>query len=497
MQKNKVLVIPFIILIGTSIFFMLFFAYNTSPLFEYFGVDSSMYLVMGKAMAHGETLYSSLFDHKGPIIFIFNMLPQLFIDGTTGVWLTELFLIIISALILYKIADRYIDSTLSLLIPLVYIWITVTLFNGGNYTEEYSNFFCVISLFVFDKWLRDKTLTVSMLYIIGLCFGLVFFLRPNNVAMIISIILFIGIYMYMKSRKKTTQVGKPTFLMLIRSALIFSSLGIMTVTLPIIIYHLCTGTLYDMFYATILHNIKYCQVGAEQYRLIPNGNSQQLICFFIALGINIIAMCTCYSSDEIKIGNFILLSSMVISFAILIGRHPYMYYWTLLAPLTAYSAIFIIKYGIKIKKKSLSVIALTLIFALMCTNSFLGSEITEKKSYITEYKSNSHEMYNLIPNNEKNDCFAYNMPAMFIYEVNLNTPCKYFTMQTWMAKINPDILKYCTDYVKKNNPEWVLSYFNLESDNTNPALSQIIKTSYTQVFKNDCGYLYRKVDNLQ
>ncbi len=300
----------------------------------------------------------------------------------------------------------------------------------------------------------------------------------------------------MKSREKTTHVGKPTFLMLIRSAIIFGSLGILTVTLPIIIYHLCTGTLYDMFYATILHNIKYCAIGHEKFRLIPNGNSAQLLCFFIALGINIVAMCTCYSNDEIKMGNFILLSLPLIAAAILIGRHPFMYYWTLLSPLTAYSAIFIIKHGIKIKKKSLSVIALTLIFALMCTNSFLGTEMSEKKSYITEYKSNAHEMYNIIPDEEKSDCFAYNMPSMFIYEVNLNTPCKYFTMQTWMAKTNPDIANYCTDYVKVNKPKWILSYFQINNTDINPELSEIINTGYTEVFKNDCGYLYMKVDGL-
>ena len=492
---NKIQIISYIILVGASALFMLLFAYNTSPVFKYIGVDSGMYLVMGKAMAHGETLYSGLFDHKGPVIFILNMLPQLLIDGTLGVWLIELSMLIISAVIIYKIATRHIGNTLSLCVTFIYIWITVTLFNGGNYTEEYSNFFCIISLYIFDKWQSEKNLTSKMSYLLGLCFGVVFLTRPNNVALIVSIILFIGIYILIKSRQKTTQVGKSTLLML-RSALFFGFLGFMTVTLPIIIYHLYTGTLYDMFYATFLHNIKYCQVGYEHFRLIPNGNSPQLLCFFIALGINIISMCTCYSSDEIKIGNFILLSSIVIPSAILIGRHPYIYYWTLLAPLTAYSAIFLIKYGIKIKKKPLSIIALTLIFAFMCTNSFLGSDLTKKKNYITEYKRNIHEMYNQIPDDEKNDCFSYNIPAMFIYEVGLNTPCKYFTMQTWMAKINPDIAKYCTEYVKKNNPEWVLSLYNFEQDNTNPELSEIINTSYTQVFNNDSGYLYRKVDSL-
>lgn len=483
MSKNKQSIITYVFLIGSSTLFMLLFAYNTSPLIEYLGVDSGMYLVIGKAMAQGRTLYADLFDHKGPIIFVFNMLPQLFIDGTLGVWLTELCLIIISVIILYKIANYHIEGPQSLCVSLVYIWITVTLFNGGNYTEEYSNFFSVLSLFVFDKWQSSKKLTSPMSYILGLCLAAVFFLRPNNVAFIVSIILFIGIHMMLKSRDA------------IRSALLFGFLGILTVTIPIIIYHLYTGTLYDMFYATVLHNIKYCQVGAERFSLIPNGNRPQLLCLIIALAINTIAMCTCYSKDEIKTGNFILLTSTVIIFAILIGRHPFMYYWTLIAPLSAYAAIILIKYGIKIKKKSLPAIALTLIFALISTNSFLGAEITEKKSYITEYKSNVHEMYDMIPTDERIDSFAYDMPSMFIYEVDLNTPFKYFTMQTWMSKINPDIAKYCNEYVKKNNPKWILSYF--QSADKNPELSEIIKTRYTEVFNNDCGYLYRKAGDLQ
>lgn len=484
MQKNKQSILSYVFIIGASILLMLLFAYNTSPLIEYIGVDSGMYLVIGKAMAHSTTLYSDLFDHKGPIIFIINMLGQLFIDGTFGVWLTELLLIMISSIMIYKMADRHINNTLSIIIPLIYLWITVTLFSGGNYTEEYSNFFCVISLYVFDKWLRDKKLTALMSYLLGLCFTFVFFMRPNNDALIVSIILFIGIYMLKKDRSA------------IRSTLIFGSLGIVTVTLPLMIYHIFTGTLYEMIYATILHNIKYCQVETEIFRLIPSGNSPQLLCFFIAIGINFVAMCTCYSSSDTKMGNFILLSSTVLSVGILIGRRSFMYYWTLLAPLTAYSALFIIKYGIKIKRKSMSVIALTLTFAFMCANSFWGTEIIEKKGFITEYKKNTHEMYDVIPDEEKSNCFAYNMPSMFLYEVNLNTPCKYFTMQTWMSETNPDIEKYCIGYVNENKPKWILSYFDYNTV-TDSELSKMIRTGYTEVFSNDCGYLYRRVEGMQ
>ncbi|WP_352401146.1 hypothetical protein [Anaerotignum sp.] len=484
MQKNRTTAISYIILIVASTLFMLFFAYNTSPFSQYLGVDSGMYLVIGKAMAQGEPLYASLFDHKGPIIFIINMLPQLLMEGTIGIWITELCLITISASILYKIANRNIGHPCSFCAPLVYIWITVTLFNGGNYTEEYSNFFCVISLFVFDKWQRDKTLSPSMIYILGLCLAFVTFLRPNNVALIVSVILFIGLYIIKKSRNS------------IKTVFIFGCLGLLTVTLPIMIYHLSMGTLYDMFYATFLHNINYCKVGIEAFRLIPNGNNQQLLCFFIAFGLIIVAMCICYSSDEINMGNFIILSSTIISLAILISRRPFIYYWTLLAPLSSYSVVFIIKFGMNSKKNSKAVIALLLILPLMFLNSFLGTEVAEKKSYIMEYKRKAHQMYDVIPHDEKKDCFAFNMPSMFIYEVDLYTPCKYFTMQTWMAKTDPDIEKYCTYYVKENKPKWILSYFPINNTNISSELSEIIMAEYTEVFNNNCGFLYRKAEGL-
>ena len=48
--------------------------------------DSTIFLYIGKSMNSGLTLYQSLFDHKGPLLFLINAVG-LRIGGEFGVWL--------------------------------------------------------------------------------------------------------------------------------------------------------------------------------------------------------------------------------------------------------------------------------------------------------------------------------------------------------------------------------------------------------------------------
>lgn len=479
MRRNRS-VIPYALLTGATALVMLVFAYNTSPLFEYIGADSGMYLVIGRAMTRGTKLYSGLFDHKGPLIFVFNMLPQLLIRGTLGVWLAEVSMMAASAGLLYGIARRRVGNILSLCAPLVYLWITASLFNGGNYTEEYSNFFCVIALCVFDRWLDGPRLSRPMAYILGLCLAAVFFFRPNNIAFIVAMILFIGIQMLRKRQK-----GVP-------AALLFGFLGIATVALPLAVWHLCAGTLCDMLYATVLHNLKYCAVGATNFHLLPTGNGAQLTCFFVTLLVILDALCASYSKSENAVGSFLLLSLGLVCAAILVGGRSFMYYWTLLAPLCAYASIFALKNGIAIKKKPVRAAALSLAVTLMLLNCFQGARPVEKRALALENAENASQLYAQIPDGEKDDCFGYNISAIFIYGTDMSTPCRYFTMQSWMSRTNPDIGEYCAEYVRTETPGWILSYFGVGDMGGSGEVMDILREDYTEMFRNDCGCLYRR-----
>lgn len=132
-----------------SIVSMALMAYNTSPFIDRIGEDSGIYLLIGKYLLKGMTLYIDFFDHKGPIIFFINYLPQIFVNGTLGVWIIETICMSISSILLFKISSKLLKNNFSLLISLVYILISVFLMNSGNYSEEYANIFNVLCIYIY------------------------------------------------------------------------------------------------------------------------------------------------------------------------------------------------------------------------------------------------------------------------------------------------------------------------------------------------------------
>lgn len=99
-----------------SIFSMLLLGYNTSPLINRIGEDSGIYLVIGKYLLRGSKLYIDFFDHKGPLIFLINSIPQIFINGGLGVWIIEVIAMIVSAILVYKISYWFTENNISIVI---------------------------------------------------------------------------------------------------------------------------------------------------------------------------------------------------------------------------------------------------------------------------------------------------------------------------------------------------------------------------------------------
>ena len=77
--KNRIPGMLFSLLLAAV--FVLFFGECNTPLGPRVGSDNAMYLTMGTALANGYAPYSDIFDHKGPLLFLLQMLPQLFNGG--------------------------------------------------------------------------------------------------------------------------------------------------------------------------------------------------------------------------------------------------------------------------------------------------------------------------------------------------------------------------------------------------------------------------------
>lgn len=212
------------------------------------GNDSSMFQYFGYAMRRGDTLYTEIFDHKGPIIFIINWLATyLNVGSLSGIWLIELVSIYVFMIYTYKTARIWLDEILSFIpviissLPLA-IWLT-----GGNLTEEYSLPFIAYSLYVFIKYLLKRAdFHKYEIVLTGLDFAIVFLLRPNNAMLWV---VFAGfIFFQLLFQKKFTYLLSFTGLFL---------LGVGILVVPLVVYLGANQALQAAFFQTWTFNISY------------------------------------------------------------------------------------------------------------------------------------------------------------------------------------------------------------------------------------------------
>ena len=80
--------IAIVIIMLLSAGFVYYFSGTTSPVIpDYYGDDSAVFQVVGKAWTNGKIPYIQAFDHKGPFIFFVEALGYLI--GNYGVLLMQ------------------------------------------------------------------------------------------------------------------------------------------------------------------------------------------------------------------------------------------------------------------------------------------------------------------------------------------------------------------------------------------------------------------------
>src|SRR5262245_13112365 len=68
--------------------------------------DVGTYVVIAQTMRHGRELYTNLFDHRPPLIFILYAFAQMLVeDGAQSVFLLSMTAALLTALALYAAAD--------------------------------------------------------------------------------------------------------------------------------------------------------------------------------------------------------------------------------------------------------------------------------------------------------------------------------------------------------------------------------------------------------
>lgn len=174
-----------------SLFFISLFSLSTTPFFYYTSLDSEIFQNIGMAILRGKIPYVDLFDHKGCILFFINAIC-IYINKTWGLWIVQCLYLCINVYLWIQIIKLLcIDKFSRLNVGIVLFFVLQSYFGEGNLSEEWSLFFIGLPVFISVKALSKHTLLSSgQLFIIGLCIGIVVFIRPNNILLIFGYLLF-------------------------------------------------------------------------------------------------------------------------------------------------------------------------------------------------------------------------------------------------------------------------------------------------------------------
>jgi len=166
----------------------------TSPLNMKFTYrDSGVFLYTGWRILNGELPYRDIWDHKPPVIFYINAAGLALTNNSRwGVWLIELVLLFLAAWMGYQLIKKVFGLFPAIFSLLLWLLSLVPLFQGGNFTTEFTLplQFAALCLFYNSDQLEHKDLRF---FLIGLTGAIAFFTKQTAIGIWITIIVYLSI----------------------------------------------------------------------------------------------------------------------------------------------------------------------------------------------------------------------------------------------------------------------------------------------------------------
>ena len=210
------------------------------------GIDSSVFVYVGRTILNGGMPYRDSFDHKGPLIYLIDAFGQL-INKDIGMWIVEVVFIYTIFFFAYKIARMTGCGNIKTMLVVTVTMVTLSYyFEGGNFTEEYACTFIMISLYIFLRYFTEGSVKAAEIVICGAAFAAVCMLRINMAAL--WAVMCIGVLIDCIRKRKGILLAKYLGLFL---------LGAAVVMIPIIIWLVINNSFEPFIKEYIYFNIVY------------------------------------------------------------------------------------------------------------------------------------------------------------------------------------------------------------------------------------------------
>lgn len=516
-QKN-------ILLLLVAVLYLLFFSAFTSPLFpKYLNYDSAIFMMVGKGILAGKELYVDIFDHKGPVLFWLEALGML--GGRAGIFLLQTLFLWIDLMLLDRIMDLFDGGKTSdsgqdelsgsgvagkyqrskcrkkWLVTVMTLALLSYPFANGNLSEEYSLPFIFLSLYLFlcDRIKRERP-TVYYSYVYGLCLGILAFIRLNNAVTVCGIILY-WIIVLLRERK-----GKE----LVRNIGV-GLLGIATVTLPVVLVFAVKGSLYEMFYATFLFNMRYSSHMSFLQRLTNLNTLAHMAILFTPLLAAMLVFFVRLADRKLTAALWLIMALNIVS---LFMGNGYNHYFTITVPLEALMCICMVfpaghaadgtgilkkensEKGRQQRSRRLPEAVVRIGFAgVLAAYCILAARIVilNGKDYyvdagvVREYDTVQNCLAQ-IPEEDRANVLGYNAPAKY-YLMGGLLPCfRYGILQENWSINDADIMAQTVRYIAEGDVRWVIT----EAGCDNREVLRILSERFVPVEENVYCCLYRR-----
>ncbi|MCF0186969.1 MAG: hypothetical protein HUJ98_10840, partial [Bacteroidaceae bacterium] len=212
--------------------------------YEVVSSDIAVFKYVAHIIEEGGMPYRDVFDHKGPLIFLLNVVGDL-ISSYRGIWIVEYAFMLATIIGMYMIARLYCSPMMSCFLAVMCTTPLNVAFQEGNLTEEYAMPFIAFAIYIFLDYFQNHKITNLRLMICGFCFAGVFLLRANMIAVWIAGCVAVLIYSLMVEKKFPLKF------------ILWFVAGAAILIVPIFIWLLAGGAFKDFITDYFLFNMTY------------------------------------------------------------------------------------------------------------------------------------------------------------------------------------------------------------------------------------------------
>lgn len=428
-----------VLLFLVSFVFVTLFSRATSFLYVFEGADPAIFKQMGLALLKGKTLYVDYFDNKGCILYFIQALG-LWLGGDFFILLLQALSLTVTLVIWDKMFILYQENGKK---RIVYLGLTLVLllgfYDGGDMTEEWCLPFASYPLLVYFRSLKEnKEIRPIEMFVTGVCFGIIAFIRINNAAPFLGFIAYLFIIWLLRTDFKS----------LFKNLILFL-LGTIVIVFGCTLYfYLKAGWIgiNEMYYAIFFSNLEYIQNTIHRKTFL-------YVFYFLFL-----SLCIIQQTINSRHNKEILIPSLI-SYGLFIvasGSRCYTHYMMTLLPLIVVLLMTIPQYNKKKKQPILIALSLVAIFFYLPVSvGLVVNDLILRNDKYTEIYNDFHHCIETIPENERDSICNYNLLGhgygLMMHEKLLqsNRICISNTSVNM-----PTLWKKTSDKVKK--PKWIL-----------------------------------------